>query len=480
MSVEIEIRSVDFAAEHCATRLPFRFGIVTLTQTPLLTARVSVAAQGATASGHAADLCIPKWFEKDPRKSVREDVRALFASARRAGQAFAGAAGTPFSIWWRAHRRCTEGDLAGGVRLVDGFGVALVERAMIDAVCRLLGISFRTAVAEGRLGFEPGALLEEAAGVAPRALVAPRPPSVLVRHTVGGLDPLRRGDVPPALERDDGHPVALEDDIARFGLSAFKLKAGGEPAQDVARLTEIVRVVDAAREHEAGDPLYTLDANESYADPAEVGRLLDRLEADPDGRRLLDGLAYLEQPLPRQRTLDPATRDAIRPLAERVPLLIDEADDRVDAFAEARSLGYRGVSVKNCKGVFRALANRALCVVHEGAPDAPFQTSEDLTNLPVLSLQQDLATVAALGLEHSERNGHHFFPGLDVVPPAEAERALARHPELYTRRGDRIVLDIRSGRLDLSCADAIGYGCDVEIDWAGRRPLDTIEGELGP
>ncbi len=477
MSVEIEIRKVDFAAEHCATRLPFRFGIVTLTGTPLLTARVEISLNGTTSVGFAADLCVPKWFEKDPRKSVREDVQALFASARRAATAFEGKTGTPFALWWRAHRRCTEGDLAGGVRLLDGFGVALVERAMIDAVCRAEGISFPTAIAENRLGFEPGVLLPETTDVPVSALVAnPTPTEVVVRHTVGGLDPLRRDDVPPSLVLGDDHPVALEDDIARFGLRAFKLKAGGDPDHDLARLLDIVRVVEEAG---AADPLYTLDANESYTEPAEIGRLLDRLEADPDGRRLLEGLAYLEQPMPRERTLDPTTRDAIRPLAERVPLLIDEADDRVGAFAEARAIGYRGVSVKNCKGVFRALANRALCVSTAGDPDAAFQTSEDLTNLPVLSLQQDLTTLAVLGLAHSERNGHHFFPGLDVIPPAEAEGALERHPALYARRGDRIVLDVRDGRLDLSCAGSIGYGYDVPIDWTARRSLEVIEGELG-
>jgi len=287
---------------------------------------------------------------------------------------------------------------------------------------------------------------------------------------VGGLDPLRRADVPAGLRGEDGHPIALEEDVARYGLRAFKLKAGGEPAADAARLCEIARVVEAAG---ADDPLYTLDANESFESVAAIGELLDRLEADPDGRRLLEGLHYLEQPLPRARTLDPETRDDVRALGERVPLLIDEADDAVDAFARALDLGYRGVSVKNCKGVFRALANRAL-VLARG--DGAFQTSEDLTNLPMLPLQQDLATVAALGLEHSERNGHHFFPGLDVLPRREAEAALAAHPDLYTRSGERIALRLEDGALSLACADAIGFGYDAEVDWAARDALEaTLE-----
>ena len=197
---------------------------------------------------------------------------------------------------------------------------------------------------------------------------------------------------------------------------------------------------------------------------------------DPDGRGLLEKLAYVEQLLPRAQTLDPSSADGVRAIAASIPLLIDEADDSVDAFQRAFEIGYRGVSVKNCKGVFRALANRALCLTKG---DGAFQTSEDLTNLPVAPLQQDLTTLAALGLRHSERNGHHFFPGLDVVPEMEAESALAAQPDLY-ERGDsgRITLAIRDGALSLDCQHARGYGIGSEIDFEARASLDQVAKEL--
>jgi hypothetical protein len=470
--VEIEIRSVAFAGNLCRARIPFRFGKVTLEAAPVAIARVEIRANGALAVGHSGDLCVPKWFEKDAAKSTADDVRALFASAERAALAYRGAAGTAFAIWQAAHARCTVGDLASGVPLVDGFGVALVERALLDAACRARGSSFREALEANSFGFEPGALLPETRSLDAGTLVAAPAASVLVRHTVGGLDPLRRADVSAQMRGNDDHPVSLEEDIARYGLRAFKLKAGGEPATDALRLAEIARVV---AEHAAQDPIFTLDANESYTDTAQVGKLLELLGADPDGRSILEHLAYIEQPLPRARTLDPATRDDVLALAQSVPLLIDEADDSIDAFQRALDIGYRGVSVKNCKGVFRALANRALCMTRGGDT---FQTSEDLTNLPVLPLQQDLATLAALGLPHSERNGHHYFAGLDVVPRAEAESALAKHPDLYERRGDRIVLKIRDGAVSLACQNARGYGYDATIAWDARMPLAELTAEL--
>ncbi len=472
MAAEIEIEGVDFRATLCRTRLPFRFGIVTLTEAPVLVARVRTRVEGVVVDGFSADLCVPKWFEKDPANSIRDDVETLFASARRAARTGLGAAGTPFGVWRGIHQRCVEGELASGVRLVDGFGVALLERAMIDATCRARDLSFASMLEGDGFGFDAAALLPELKGESrarSEALLArPSPDRVLVRHTVGGLDPLRSAEVPAALRGEDDHPVALEEDIARFGLRAFKLKAGGDPTADVARICEIVRVVEEAGVER---PLYSLDANESYEDLTQVGALLDQLEQEPEGRHLLESLLYLEQPLPRSRSLDAATGAGVRALAARVPLLIDEADDALDAFARANALGYAGVSVKNCKGVFRALLNRALVLARgEGA----FQTSEDLTNLPMLPLQQDLATVAALGLEHSERNGHHFFAGLDVLPRAEAEAALEAHPDLYARRGERIVLRIEDGAISLACASARGYGYSAAVDWAGRRALEDV------
>ncbi|MCP5069875.1 MAG: hypothetical protein GY946_25185 [bacterium] len=463
--MEIRIQSVTFAGQLARTRIPFRFGRVTVTEAPLVTARVEVSDGRTATTGHSADLAVPKWFEKDPHTTAGQDMRMLFASAERAGRAFEGCEGTPFQIWCAAYADCTN--------LVDGFGFALVERAMLDAVCRNAGVSFRAALERELFGFDPGVLLPETAGLRSAALLAPDPPShVLLRHTVGGLDPLRSDEVPIELRGDDGHPVALEEDIRRFDLRAFKLKLGGDPDADLPRLTAIARTV---AEHAKPRSLFTLDANEQYPNLGELANLLERLATDPDGRILLDGLAYIEQPLPREQSFDPASEDDVRAISETAPLLIDEADSSIDAFSRALAIGYRGVSVKNCKGVFRALANRALCIVRGGGA---FETSEDLTNLPVLSLQQDLTTLAALGLPHSERNGHHFFPGLDNVPAPEAEAALAAQPDLYEYQGERIVLKIRQGRLSVDCQHTTGYGCSSPISWSARTPLEHLAKEL--
>jgi len=232
------------------------------------------------------------------------------------------------------------------------------------------------------------------------------------------------------------------------------VKGGGDPEADARRLDELAELLPAL----AGDAcLVTLDANEQYADLEALRRLLELTRP-----AFVDRIAYVEQPFERGASFDAP----VGGLGKDV--IVDEADGTIDAFPRALALGYRGVSMKSCKGVFRALLNRGLCDLRPGT----FQSAEDLTNLPVLSLQQDLALVAALGLSHVERNGHHYFRGLDHLPPGEARAALAAHPTLYEQGDDGIFLRIEGGMLDLSTLQAPGYGYACEIDFAARTPLE--------
>lgn len=63
--------------QDCHTRLPFRFGMHTLTTAPLsiLHARVIVES-GGTVDGYASDPLVPRSFEKNPGKTPAEDVQS--------------------------------------------------------------------------------------------------------------------------------------------------------------------------------------------------------------------------------------------------------------------------------------------------------------------------------------------------------------------------------------------------------------------
>ena len=463
--MHVRLRSVRFAVSDCVTRLPFRFGIHTLTWAPTLTARVELETDAGTAIGHSADLLVPKWFEKDPGKSLQDDVEGLMASAEAAGRVAQSASPqSVFDLWWRTYSVRVHGEPESAPdRLLRGFGVALVERAVIDAACRAAGLSFFEALQQDLFQVRPEVALSELAdwslaeslGAAPRSRVA-------LRHTVGLVDALVASDV-QGPRVDDGLPESLEEDIRAYGLRWFKLKLSGDPAADRERCLRFAEVVDAGA---PDDWRVTVDGNEQFADLGVLVGLFRELGREPLGARLLERLTCIEQPLPRARSFEKSAIEGLAALGEHAPVILDEADHGIEAFPRALALGYGGVSVKNCKGVFRALLNRGLCERHRA-----FQSAEDLTNLGVLALQQDLTTVAALGLGHVERNGHHYFRGLSHLPAAEAQSALETHPDLWRGSAGGIELRVESGELQLGSLQAPGYGYSSAIEFDARTPL---------
>lgn len=470
--MEAKIQQGDLFISECRTRIPFGFGGSALTEAPLLMLRVVLEdKQGARATGFASDLLVPKWFEKDPRLSSGEDVARLVASAREALSLALDAGSAPltvFDLWHHVYRRrVLDAKESDPPALLRGFGVALLERAAMDASCRLQGISFFDALKRGAFGFRPERVHPELDGYdLAKSLPAEPLAHVTIRHTVGLLDPIRADDVASADRVKDGLPQALEEDIATYGLDHFKIKLSGDADADVERLLKIAEVCEEQLQLRTR---FTLDGNEQFERIADVVALLDELARHARGQRFLGGLLYVEQPLRRAYTFDPDRHTAMERLSTYAPAIIDEADSDPSALKRARALGYRGVSVKNCKGVFRALLGRGLC---ELFGNGLFQSAEDLTTLPIVSLQQDLATVAALALPTVERNGHHYFRGLDHLPKSEVEEALALHPDLYRRRNGGAMLAIADGRIRMQSLQCPGFGYRPKVDVAARTPID--------
>jgi hypothetical protein len=463
--MRVRVQEVEFRVTDCETRLPFRFGIHTMTWAPTLTVRATLETDAGPAVGYASELLVPKWFEKDPQKSLAEDAEALITSARLAARSAQGTeTETVFDLWWRVWReRVHHCPQDAPDRLVRGFGVALIERAILDAACRAAGLSFFGALKQDLFCLRPGDVHAELEDWSlAESLPAQPTERVILRHTVGLVDALRGSE----LERrvDDGLPEALDEDIRAFGLTHFKLKLSGEREADLARTLAFGEVL----REEVGEPArFTVDGNEQFRDPRALVDFFRELDAAPGGRELLRGLLYIEQPLPRALSLGKEVAEGLTALREIAPVILDEADNGIEALPRALDLGYGGVSVKNCKGVLRALLHRGLCE-RRGA----FQSGEDLTNLGVLALQQDLATMAALGLPHVERNGHHYFRGLDHLSPTEASDAAAAHADLWRSDERGVQLDVRGGALALGSLQCTGYGYACEIDWEARTPLE--------
>ena len=100
-------------------------------------------------------------------------------------------------------------------------------------------------------------------------------------------------------------------------------------------------------------------------------------------------------------------------------------------------------------------------------------TGEDLTCQAGLSVQQDLALVAALGLEHVERNGHHYAHGMAGAPAAEQEAFARAHPDLYDLRDGTAFLRIRDGAIEIGSLDAPGFASTAEPEWSAMTEMRT-------
>src|SRR5688572_14343827 len=132
MSLALALSDVSFHVRDLRLRLPFRFGVITLTEVPLLhVAVVAEAADGRRVRGFAADALAPKWFDKDPRKSNADNIRDLLQSVEDARVAYGLAAIRPrvfWAIWRDAYAECRRvGAERGSNGLVASFGSSLFE-----------------------------------------------------------------------------------------------------------------------------------------------------------------------------------------------------------------------------------------------------------------------------------------------------------------------------------------------------------------
>ena len=463
------VRAIDCGARRVRLRLPFRFGAVTLTNCPQLFVRATVeVGNSRRALGMAAELMVPKWFDKRAERSHADNVAQLSASVESAAQAYLGDdPARPFELFARHYPALMQqGRRDGFTELSSAYGQAVLDRAVLDGFCRALDMSFFDAAARNLLGLQDSALMPDLRGFDWNAWLARLVPlhSVQARHTIGMLDELHA-----SRDAADGLPASLPAVIRRYGNRVFKIKLGGKPAADVARLGEVLDVLD---QHAPGHH-YTLDGNEQYADTAALAELLVRMAGLPAFQHRPDALLYIEQPVPRDQSLSLALPAA----PSTPPLLMDEADGTLDAFVRGRELGWRGVSSKGCKGLYKALINRARCerwnldARRDAQPGRFFMSAEDLTCQAGLAVQQDLALLALLGLTHSERNGHHYADGFGDSPSDEQHGFATAHPDLYESDSGRPRLAVRAGRIAFDSLFNAGFARRCDIDWRAMQPL---------
>jgi len=473
--MRLKVRATELFIHNLRTRLPFRYGIATMTRVPHAIVRVTLEIDGRVQHGLSEDHLPPKWFTKNPESSYRDDVEDMLAVIRNAcAKAEAARAATSVCELWReihAQQKLWATE-RGFPPLLWGFGVSLVERAIIDAFCRAQRISFARAVRENTLGFQPEAIYPELAGRNAAEFLAERPlERLIVRHTVGLLDALTDAEIPNDERLRDGLPQSLEASLREEGITHLKIKLAGNRDGDHARLQRVGEILK-----QIGRPfVFTLDGNENWNSVAPFREHWESFVADPILARFFEGLIFVEQPFHRDVALAPGTARELLAWPTRPPMIIDESDGEPGTLALALDSGYAGGSHKNCKGVFKGLANACL-IAHRRHIDPARRlhlSAEDLCNIGPLALLQDLAVVATLGIPEVERNGHHYFAGLSQWPQQIQELTLTAHGDLYHRHASGFAaVHIEGGTIAVRSVLAAPFGLEPLLDPAIFTPAD--------
>ena len=472
----IQIKEIDLRVQNMRTRMPFKFGISTMTAVPHLVLAMVLEVDGRTGRGASADHLPPKWFTKNPETSLEDEVGDMIAVIRHASDAALNVGPAPdlFTLWLELYQaQKSWGNGRGFAPLLWGLGNSLVERAMIEAFCRLQGTNFGQAVRSNAFGIRFDAFNSRMKGLEPADMLPRNPVTVTnVRHTVGLGDPLTTPAIPPEELCNDGLPQSLDEVIDTYGITYFKIKLFGDEDRDLHRLKQTAEVIGSRLNEYA----FTLDGNENYGDMESFRSFWDALRADRDLAGFLKRLICIEQPLHRNIALDEALKGHFEAWPDRPPFIIDESDGDIGDLERAVEIGYAGTSYKNCKGVFKGLSNAASLAYLAGQhPDRRYiLTSEDLSNIGPIALAQDLAVLATLGVDHTERNSHHYFRGLTVWPQKIQEEVLTCHPDLFKVHEDGFpCMRIEQGRINLDSVTKSPFGVGFDFDSSQLTPLDA-------
>src|SRR5215475_6770342 len=471
---KLRLEAVECFERDVRLRLPFRFGVITVTRATQAVIRATVVLEdGRTSRGVAAETLGAKWFDKRAAFSDAQNLDQLRQALNLAIELYRGSPwSTPFELYARTYKeQLARGGELGLLPLVAAYGPAI-----LDALGRAEGLAFADMISRNVAGLAITELTPDLAGFdLSRFLAELRArPAIAVRHTVGLLDPIVAADQKPGERVNDGLPETLEEVLAHYRTRYFKLKVGCDIAADLDRLARIAAVLDRAH----GEYRTTLDGNEQYDDIEGIAELWRRICETPALSRLAATTLWIEQPIARARAL----AKPVAGLARLKPLIIDESDGELASFPAALALGYSGVSSKNCKGFYKSILNAARVAKRNAAAGRPqyFITGEDLTTLAGVSVQQDLALVSLLGLAHVERNGQHFTDGMSFAPAAEQANFVHAHPDLYERVGPAR-LRIQEGRLALGSLACPGFAAIADMDFASMRPMPRApSGRIAP
>ena len=465
LGFSFKVKNIELFKRSVRLRLPFRFGVVTLTECPQAFVSVEIEnVAGKTWWGQSAEMMAPKWFDKNLSLSNEDNFNQL-TDVLKSARTFYLSDSSPttafghFARHYQAHQ--IHSQMSGFNPLLAAYGPAQIDKAIADAVCRANGLSFYEAVNKNTLGIDlsSNTLAPDMVDFDWSTFLRTLCPasSVAVRHTIGMVDPIVQSDISDPI--NDGLPQSLDQVIQKYGVTHFKIKISGDTEHDRDRLRRIAKIIL----NQNGSCFVSLDGNEQFDDMAQFSQWLSMMRSDKELISLFRVIGFIEQPVRR----DQALISSITEIPLDWPVIIDESDGELDSFIKAKALGYCGVSSKACKGLYKSIINKARCQLWNSSLSTNrfFMTGEDLTTQAGLGVQQDLALVSLLGISHVERNGHHYVNGMAAIPRDEQMRFLESHPDLYEDSHGAVRVSIRDGRLQLGSLTCSAFSTLCEPDF---------------
>ncbi len=80
----IALKNAELLRIQLRARMPFRYGIVTMTEVPHVFLRLTFEIDGRAQEGLTADHLPPKWLTKDPARAIADEIEEMLMVIRAA------------------------------------------------------------------------------------------------------------------------------------------------------------------------------------------------------------------------------------------------------------------------------------------------------------------------------------------------------------------------------------------------------------
>ncbi|MEO0794026.1 MAG: hypothetical protein AAFX93_02630 [Verrucomicrobiota bacterium] len=313
-----------------------------------------------------------------------DDPQSLFQSAEQAACLATENYGQSFFKFWRNLRdrleiwKRTNDRQAAFAR----FGLALVERAILDAFCRSRERSISELLQTNAFEIDLGMVCSPLKGRQPHELME-----------------VPREEIPVRLQIDPAFDLSSADALQRLvtahSLQRFSLELQGNVDADFERIQHLVQALDHLKVER-----YRLSFDGMQAfEPQGLKNLWDRLETEPTTSRLGRKVDYIEQPFAVENTFANSAVALFAEWPNRPPILIDEADAIHGDCARSLEWGYSGSLYRAERGFIPTVVDACLIGARrEREPVGKWTYTGGLINASChQSMTSDTAVAGALG-----------------------------------------------------------------------------------